>query len=100
MSRIYLIGYKTEKKNEKEWSEHYKILYSCTPEENEDANMTLSIWKDYYETVPEKYINREFLVKLLTEPKAYITFNNPCNEENTREVLEYIEDYEDFLIKE
>lgn len=101
--QIQIIGYRENKISDTEWNVHYEVLYSCTEEENIDANSILWLYKDRHESLWERYIPRECLIELLTEPNkcfAPIHEDTPYNVERTKEPLKYIKDYEDFLIRE
>lgn len=101
--RIQIIGYRENKISDIEWNVHYEVLYSCTEEENIDANSILWIYKDFGDSHWERSIPRERLIEILTEPNKCFApryGDIPYNVERTKEPLKYIKEYEDFLIRE
>ena len=100
--RIQIIGYRENEISATEWNVHYEVLYSCTEEENIDANYILWSYKDRNESLWERSIPRECLIEILTEPNKCFPphEDTPYNVERTKEPLKYIKDYEDFLIRE
>lgn len=95
--KIEIIGYKDKTISENKWSRHYERLYKTCQKENPDVTNALFVYKDFNESVGERYINREALIELLTDPHRY---NVTCNPEITKKVIPYLKDYEDFLIRE
>ena len=100
--QIQIIGYRENEISATEWNVHYEVLYSCTEEENIDANTILWLYKDRNESLWERSIPRECLIEILTEPnKCFPPHEDTSyNVERTKEPLKYIKDYEYFLIRE
>lgn len=95
--KIEIIGYKDETISEDKWSRHYERLYKTCEKDNPDVTNVLFVYKDFNETVGERYIYREALIELLNEPNRYNCKSNP---EITKQVIPYLKDYEHFLICE
>ena len=101
--RIQIIGYREDEISATEWNVHSEVLYSCTEEENIDANSILWRYKDFNESRWERSIPREYLIEILTEPNKCFSplhEDTPYNVERTKEPLKYIKDYKEFLIRE
>lgn len=95
--KIEIIGYKDETISENKWSRHYERLYKTCEKDNPDVTNALFAYKDFNESVGERYIYREALIELLNEPNRYNCKSNP---EITKKVIPYLKDYEDFLVCE
>lgn len=101
--QIQIIGYRENRISDTEWDVHYEVLYSCTEEENIDANSILWRYKDFGDSHWERSIPRKCLIEILTEPnKCFPPLHEytPYIVKRTKEPLKYIKDYEDFLIRE
>ena len=99
--KIEIIGYKDETISEDKWSTHYERLYSVSNMDNEDIAETLSHYLlSHYLNSNEStadYMHRELLEEILNNPRNYYWVDNP---EITKQVIPYLKDYENFLIRE
>ena len=95
--KIEIIGYKDETISEDKWSRHYERLYKTCEKDNPDVTNALCHYLNHNESRQERYICRELLEKLLSNPRDYFY----CHDlETVKKVIPYLKDYEDFLICE